>query len=281
MSHPKANTFAPFKLPAIVDETSILDADNPYSILNLVPPLLREAIDNLSTNYYGLSERDLRRKINPCPEVARLRLNFWDEYERAVSQKRKMDLLSLTKGVCSNDYFYTKILKNPDWVAFMTIPPADYQLALREMLELGWDRIREVLLLPITEKIQLKTSVKGADGKQETVYEIIERTNTKLIGEIRQMVGMIDLRVKGAILQKVQVEQRNLNVNVHTDDASPYLATQTMGQLEAMEQRVARLKSEMEDLDAATEKGDILEAGDGLDGESSATSPSAAEDNPS
>lgn len=238
-----------------------MDPDNPYNLMALVPRSLADAIQNLEPKFLGLSEGELRALAKPSAEVSRLRLNFWDEYERAVSQQRGMRLDSIMKGVCNKAYFYEKILHNQKWLAYVTIPPADYSLAIREMLELGWDRVREVLLLPITEKVSVKKTVENPlTGKYEVQYEIEDRPNTRLIGEINKMVSMLDLRVKGAIVQKMQIDQRNLNYNVDgtVQESSPFLADATMGQLDAMEKKIARLRGEMESLENVSPKETVL-----------------------
>lgn len=261
--------FASHRLPLMADESNLLDADNPYSLLELAPPAVRAAIENLPTKFFGYSEKKLRDEANAPAEIARLRMSFWDEYIRASSEQRLMDVRSIVRGVCSHNYFYEKILANQNWTAFITIPPADYGLAIREMLELSWDRIREVLMLPITEKVPLRISERNEEtGKMETRYEIIEKPNTKLIGEIRQITNMLDLRVKGAIMQKVQVENRNLNMSVNADDPNVFLADATMAQLDAMEKKIERLRGSMdkvESLNAAedTEEDNTVEAEDG------------------
>lgn len=258
MGRPKSQSFAAMKLPMIIEESSVLDEDNPYSLINLVPGEIRAAMDAIPVHYYGISEFELRRTAKPTAEVARLRVNFWDEYLRAVDQKRKMEMVSVLKGgVCHPNYFYNVVLKEPKWVAYITIPPADYQLALREMLDLGLDRLREVLILPIVEKVPITVKEKNADtGKIEYRTEFIQQTNTKLISEIVKITNMLDLRVKGAILQKVQVENRNLNIHANADDPNVFLADATMNQLEAMEKKIERMKKEMELLDAPKDEED-------------------------
>lgn len=278
--------FAAQKLPMMIDESHLLDEDNPFSLLELCPPAVKEAIEKLPIRFYKYSEMQLRKAANPSAEIARLRMSFWDEYLRASDERRAMNVRAITRGVCSHNYFYEVVLANENWVGYITTPPADYQLAIREMLELSWDRIREVLLLPITEKIPLKKTVVNDEGKSETVYEIIEKPNTKLIGEIRQITNMLDLRVKGAIMQKMQIEQRNLNINANADDPNVFLADATMAQLESMEKKIARMRGSMEEvekLDAAKDTeiagvSETLEAESGPEFAEEPTSPAAEED---
>ncbi len=253
MGAPK-QPFASLRLPMMVDESGLLDEDNPFSLLELCPPPVREAMEKLDTKFYKISELQLRKLANPSAEIARLRMSFWDEYLRASAEKRKMDVRSITRGVCSHNYFYEVILQNENWVGYITTPPADYQLAIREMLELSWDRIREVLLLPITEKVSVRRTIKNEDGKIEMHIDLVEKPNTSLIAEIRQITNMLDLRVKGAIMQKMQITQKNLNVNMNADDPNIFLADATMAQLEAMEKKITRMRGSMEEvemLDAA------------------------------
>lgn len=276
--------FAAYKLPMMLDDSHVFDGDNPFSLLELCPPAVKAAIERLDPKYYKMSELELRRFAKPSAEIARLRMSFWDEYLRASEDKRNMDVRAITRGVCSHNYFYEVVLANENWLGYITIPPSDYQLAIREMLELSWDRIREVLLLPITEKVPMKTSVYNEEKKRyETFCEIVEKPNTKLIGEIRQITNMLDLRIKGAVLQRMQIEQRNLNINASADDPNVFLADATMAQLESMEKKIARMRGEMNDVEKLDAAKDIIEISqteqtpDGLDVAEESASPATEE----
>lgn len=248
--------FASHKIPMVPEDACVFDEENPYSLQNLATPEVRAAIEALPIKFYKYSEFRLREHANPCPEIARLRISFWDEYLRAADEKRKMNMRSVTAGVCSMRYFYETVLKNENWVGYITIPPIDYQLALRELLELSWERLREVLLMPLKEKVNIKkTSTDPDTGKQITTFEVVEKPNTSLISEIRQITNMLDLRIKGAVVQRMQIEQKNLNMNMDVESSGNFLADATMAQLEEMEKRVNALRGsmqEVEKLDAAT-----------------------------
>jgi len=231
------------------ETASPMDPDNPYSLLNLATSEIIQALDKLPTKYYRYSEHELVEIAKPSVEIARLRLNFWDEYMRAVDQQRKMNVLSITTGVCSAIYFYDIAIKKESWLAYITTPPPDYSLALREMLELGWSKLRKVLEFPITVQASLKYSeVDKETGKTSMHTKVVEVPNTRLISEMRAIVQMLDQRVKGAITQKMQIEQKNMNINVPGDNV--FLADASMAQLEAMERKIDRMKAGMYEVES-------------------------------
>lgn len=237
-------------------DSSPFDPENPWSLFNLVPAPIKEAVENIDPRFYSYSEMELRQKAKPTAQHCRIRISFWDEYLRAVEQKRPMYISSIIKGACSPEFFYSTIIRNQQLLAYITIPPADYQLALREMLELGWDRMREVLMMPMTSKVPVQIRTKDEEtGKIITTTELIETPNTKLIAEMRAIVQQLDQRIKGAVMQRMQIDQRNLNLNVNSPPGASdsFLPTTSMEQLEAMSKKIQAMKSEMQEVELLSE----------------------------
>jgi hypothetical protein len=131
----------------------------------------------------------------PTATEARIRLAFWQEYERTqMKHAFQMQVKNIYAGVCTHQHFYTRVLQRPEILAWMLMPPASYQVAMEEALNFGVERLREILELPIMLP----------NGKPDTSTASL----------ILKTVAFLDMRVKGAIVQK------NLNVNVSTDSRS-------------------------------------------------------------
>lgn len=219
-------------------ELSPLAPDNPYSIFNMVPPKMQKALEALDKSLLTNSERNLRRNCNPTPEVCRLRINLWDAYNKTLDTGgSSIPITEIIKGACSQDLFEKVILTNPNTLAYVAVPPADYQLMMRDLLDLGWDRLREALEEPIHKDRMVRVG-KTKDGDIE--YKKMTEINIPLVAEIRAIVQMLDLRVKGAILQKVQVQSHNITQTLNSGESASFNDA-TLEQLEAMERRVKKL----------------------------------------
>ena len=96
---------------------------------------------------------------------------------------------------------------------------------MRHLLHRGTDRLYEIMELPFVD----------ADG----------RTNTAAIAQFLKVFQMIDLRVKGAVTQRVQIEQKSLNVNttvMSDDNAGRLLESLDMSELETLEKKLNRIE---------------------------------------
>ena len=244
----KPSIFGELNIPLIPTDASPYDEDNPYSLINLVSPMLRKAIENLPIRHFRYNEKELRRSAKPSPEICRLRISFWDEYLLAIEQQRKMEVINVVKGVCSVPFFYDVLVRDPNILAYIVVAPADYQLAMREMLELGWSRMREVLEMDLELEEPYNAKVFNEEtGKTETVTKFRKVPNIALIGQMRALVQMLDMRIKGAVIQRMQIDQRNLNLNATVGSGGqPALADMTLQQLEAMEKRIEQMRSAMD-----------------------------------
>lgn len=211
---------------------TIFDRTNPRSLINIVWVEFREAMFTVEVNQPELlemTERKLEKLVEPDPTDCRLRLRFWDEYARAQDRGKRLFLEEICRGVCSTDYFDKHISKNLQKIAWIILPPANYVTTMEELLYKGLDRIREVLDLPLKDQ---------ATG----------RVDTKLIGEMVKIVQMLDQRVKGAIIQKVAIQQRIDQRTQHhfsNDSTDPLLSAST-NDLEAIESQLGNLNKRLE-----------------------------------
>lgn len=176
-------------------ELSVLDSQNPHSLVRMVPEQFAKKVRELPVKFWTADEKQLAQWAKPTEVEAQLRISFWNEYQRAVDQKQSMKMGNVYAPVCTKDYFYRVICRVPSKLGYVLAPPQSYSIQMEEMLNLGLGKMREVLMLPVRDN-------KG-------------NPNTRLIAEWVKIVALLDNRVKGAVTQNFSIRQQSLNVNVN------------------------------------------------------------------
>lgn len=184
-----------------------LDLEDPRSILNLVPNSMKEAYIKAYAarpELFCLDERSLYLKLRserrgPNATDNRLRLALWLEYDRAQGGLSKIQHSYIYGGICSLSFFNTFYLVVPERVAWLFTRPASYVVVTEEALQFGIEQLREILEMPNMMEV-------GHGKKKKEVL------NVRLIELKAKIVGMLDIRVKGAPLQRVHqiTENRGL-----------------------------------------------------------------------
>lgn len=212
---------------------SVFNDTDPRAVLNLIPPGAVQKIKDAFQKKPELFEMDERTLLNflskkeargsgPTPTDNRLRLSFWNEFDRAQTQKTKMSMTNVYSAICTQQFWDNFYLASPEKVAWLLTRPASYEQIMEEGLNFGINKMREFLDLPIIDK-------KG-------------NLNLKLMELQAKIVAMFDVRVHGAAIQKI--EQKSMQLNVHTSDKA--VAKAMMG--DSMDDIEKRLK-ELEKLD--------------------------------
>lgn len=184
-------------LPVGEKEFAPTEPKNQYeNLLELLPRVVAETVAAIPEEYFELQPHELKARIEAeghqlTTMDQRLRLSFWNEYHTAMGEGRTMTMNNVYAGSCTKQYFYKKILTDAAKLAFVCQPPQDYMKAMEECLMFGIDRIRELLSLPFYDK--------GG------------RLDSRFAAVLVKAVQLLDLRVKGAVVQKI--ESRTLNVN--------------------------------------------------------------------
>ena len=198
----------------------IWDINNPASVINLLPPSVRALLTNAKEKVPHLLDMDERvlwkelRSQDKSPSVSdsRLRMKFWNEYERAAALGERMNLPNIYLGVCSPDYFQNRYILMPEKVAWMLCPPASYVVKMEEALAYGVEQLRDILELPLVD-------AKG-------------RPDMKLAELKAKIVAMLDIRVKGAIVQKVENKTTSLNINTTDKQVAKAMLFNSMEDIE-------------------------------------------------
>ena len=175
---------------------------DPRSLINLVPSTVQDFMVrafSVRPDLFGQDERIVYKALRtegrePTPTDNRLRLKFWDEYDRAQAQLDRMQMVAVYTGVCSREYFSQRYLTFPEKVAWLMTPPASYVVKMEEALAFGIEQLRDVLEQPMFDS-------KG-------------NFNTKLAELKAKIVAMLDLRVKGGVTQRVEQTTKSFNVTL-------------------------------------------------------------------
>jgi hypothetical protein len=211
---------------------NIWTKDDSRSVIRLAPDCIQRAMLELPEDLRNKSEGDLREMYKNSSKQRltavdnQIRLSFWLEYDRVQREMLpKMMIGHIVRGIMAYDYFIEYYLKNQFRVAFLTLPPQSYTTRLNEMLDTGLDQIRATLDVP-----HIVTDSRG----RETV-------NTKLLELKFKIMTYVDMRQNGAIAQRVQIEQKNLNVNMK-GDAKDIMKAIEGTNMAALDKKLAELR---------------------------------------
>jgi hypothetical protein len=230
-------------------------------LLEVCPIEFVPLISSLPEEYFGMAHSLLLKKIlEDIPKMTQrsvkqsietLRHTFWLEFDAAVDAKKRMSIMSLCRGAIRKSSILNT-LSSHERIAYMIYPPHNYQARILTLLDKSLDKIEEILELPLTEqpcrcRPYCKCKVKGepkcrcGDGCICPIH-----INNKLIGTIGKIHESLELRAKGALLQRVSIDKRHLVAQIHQQSAG------LISNIEhkAKELAASRDISSLEDIDA-------------------------------
>ena len=223
-------------------ELSRFDFDNPRSMVNLIESdefrlAIRRALEQ-APSLFQMDEPKLEKVRLSTALMNRLRLSFWDEYDRAVFAGEMMQIKNIVARHCDRAHFYDRILKVNWNVAFITLPPRSYELTMRYILDRANRKIEDILNMPL----------KTPQGKFD--YKL-----AALVLKIQQVA---DNRVRGAVTQKLQIQQHSTSMNLTPSDFDRL----TLQELDAIDTRVQKIisadKTEKLPLSSPPERVEVL-----------------------
>lgn len=225
-------------------EAVVYDTNDPRSVLRLVSESFRAAILSLPPEFRDLSEREYQVTHRPSAQENRLRMSFWREYDVAQEMMVPINMTGVYAGICTRDYFYGVVLRRPNIVGWMIIPPAKYEVMIEEALDFGIGKLREIMDLPLTDS-------KG-------------RVNVRLCDTIIRATAMLDMRMRGAYVQRSEHKNLNFNMQGDTKDLQKLAAGASM---EEIETRIRNLESKGKRLAKAAALSDIEVSAEKKEGE--------------
>lgn len=177
------------------NDLDLLNKENPRSFYNRVSDRFQKAMQHIPAEYLEKDEAELIEEIKPNQTINCLRFRLWEEYNKAQDTDSVIGVHNLCKGICTPNYFYSAVLRNKKILAYLLIPPKNYETAAEEALMLGINQIRKILQFPLWDK----------DGKPDA------KTATLQLNVMK----MLDARLKGAPTQRIEQKTINANLNVH------------------------------------------------------------------
>lgn len=214
-----------YRLSSYSYQMAEFDQTDPRSIFNLLPQFLQQAASQVADDIWELSEDELSKQLEVSGEVPteyyRLRIAFWDEYDRVQRMlESKLDVSRVTWGVCSVVTLMKWSRSNHLLLAWLLRPPPAYTLLLKEIHSLSLKNQLEVMKMPLTNE-------RG-------------NPNVKLIEAQLKIFQHMDIRLKGGFIQRI--EQKNLNVNV--DGESLPTGNNKSLSLQEMEVEIKKLREQ-------------------------------------
>ena len=234
-----------------IDEAQIekvfFDTENPNSLIcrvwpDLVPYI--RAVADVYAGYFLANENKVKAFCNPDERDHRVRLRFWDEYYQACAQDRQMRESNITHGVVMPDTWRQVYLTNRRKLLWVFSQPVNYTTSMRCLLEKGLSRLHEIMDMPLMVR---------RNGKLEP--------DVRMITQVLKAFQLVDLRVKGSVVQKMQIDQRSVNVN-HNLEASAEAAlhvnygSMSMEQLRAVEAQLDRIEQKRAKVVASLPEGE-------------------------
>lgn len=173
--------------------------DQKKSIARMLPDGVAASISLIPDEYLTLDANDLAT-LTPHKRFSmtdnKLRISFWREHSRAIAQSCNMNVSNVVRGVCSRQYFQ-KLLMDFAKLAYIILPPDDYEVAMDEFTGYGLDKLREAF--------------------DEAIDSFKATKDPKMYESIRKTVEMLIVHTKGEPIRRV--ENKNLNMNVDASKA--------------------------------------------------------------
>lgn len=167
---------------------SLADPTDPFSIINMVTPRMRVAMKRIPETLWQMDERELREIVSPTAILEKLRLNFYEEYARAVTNRRMVNMHNVTRNVTYREYLYESVFNQPENLCWMLRPPADLVLAQKYVLGLVYKRLEDyVSMTPMIE-----TTV---TTKLETIVK--KKIDTDALRFLRETAVWLETRLRG------------------------------------------------------------------------------------
>lgn len=198
--------------------TQGVDVTDVENFKRIIPSVILTTYNTIPAEFFEMTDEELAKLAKSDVIMERLRISFWLEHDRAVRTNTPMSLHNTLSGVCSKQHFLKNICINGAKVAYLCRPPLNIVVAANESLIIAIEQMRAILTLPnFNAKGQLNSSL----------------INTKL-----NVYKELYNRVRGVVVQKMQVDQRTLSLNMNQNiDHAP---TPT---LDEIDNRIKQLES--------------------------------------
>lgn len=209
---------------------AVIDIENPRSVINLVSGRVRERLLLVEEKFFYWKERTLEKKAMPEDMDYQIKMSFWNEYFYcADNNKPSMRINHVIKGLCSESYFFDSFLMNKYKAAWLIFPPTNYTLQMQHILDKG---------LKVLAQVMRKSPIDDVTGKLDS----------RLLEKQIAIFKMVDARLKGAVMQRLQVTQKSVNLNMN-QDVDKNMAMSAAAQITGIDDELSKIDMELKQLE--------------------------------
>jgi hypothetical protein len=212
----------------------VIDAADPNSLAMVLPVELADRVRALPHQLLVLDEQTLTTLIDPSLQQKRVKIQFWDEYEKALREARSVMLSNICFGVCTKEYLMEFTI-NVKCLAWLVSPRPSYKLRVAELIDRGMDCLERVFDLP-------------TDGEKAVSVLRLQMDALK----------MLDMRKHGGYTQRAEIKTQEIPVHGGANETAPL----GEGSIEELEKQVVDLESRIQG--GKNQNGSLLNVGSGV-----------------
>jgi hypothetical protein len=185
----------------------------------VLPEMLVSLVSALPRELLIQDEVTLTTLVNPSAQQGRLKIQFWEEYNQATKEGRRMLPSKVCFGVCTLEYF-DEFVQSSRNLAWLISPRPSYQIRVAELIEQGLKAIEEIFTLKV-------------DSKNVVAVKSLQLSALR----------MLDMRRHGGYTQRQEIKQLTRHVSEKAGGA-PVLFGE--GSIEQLEEQVRQLEERIE-----------------------------------
>lgn len=185
-----------------MNEAKALEEIDDRNVINMVSKKLRETVIDIyqrHPEWQTTSELELRDMLMPSLMADRMRISFWEEYQRAQDRGVHMMMSKVYDPFMTLQTFYGNFIKKDSNVAWMISPPSEHFLSMKADLYQGKDELGKVLRMKLFDE--------NGDLKIEQAKVFIK------------VFEIYSNRIYGSAIQRI--EQKTANINLSDLEGDP------------------------------------------------------------
>jgi len=169
----------------------IYDRKNPNALLNRLDVRSSQMVAKLPRKWTYATESKVTALANPDDTLLRLRIAFWEEFNRACRANKKMDRSRICYGICAMEFWSKEILNDWRALVFIIRPPRHEMFVHKALMLHGYDRIHEILQMPLTTKVGKTIKEELPNGKIKATNTRYQKVDMAAIRAIRDTMRML------------------------------------------------------------------------------------------
>ncbi len=128
-------------------DEGLIDPNFPISLVR--GKAFQSAVRNIPQHLRGIPEEALRQTLKPTQTDIALKMALWNELRVAVHTGKPVIQQRIVAGICTYANWSSRILKNPERLAWILAPSHEFSFALRTLYLPLMKRAHEILALNI------------------------------------------------------------------------------------------------------------------------------------